>query len=323
MWCEVDDRPHLGDAHRHGPGDGGEVGRHEDQEDRHQRVHGLLGAAQVHAREQEEDEDLDRELGPQQVRRQEAEDRIRAGGDGERDGQHVVDDQCRAREHAELRGQQLGGHQVSATGEQFDDLAVAGRDDEHRQRRAQRHEERQCRMVTQGAEGFLRTVAGGGQAVGPQAHPGEEGQERELVKDRMVERIARIAQHEVPQARPDRPARAQGPEAPGIPRSLWSRPSRFLSRRPTAPSAGGCRSVRRAAATDADLGQEEGGGSGHSFQLLAQVTHVDPQVMGLVVEAGAPDSRRRLAWVTMRPSALTRAASRRNSVSVRWTIAPL
>ena len=58
---------------------------------------------------------------------------------------HVVDQQRAARDDADARPQQLRGDQVAAAaaGKLFDDVAVAGRDDEHGEDRHQRQEDRQ------------------------------------------------------------------------------------------------------------------------------------------------------------------------------------
>lgn len=45
-------------------------------------------------------------------------------------------------------------------------------------------------MRAQRLEGFLRAVAGGGQAVRAEAHPGEDGDEGELVEETMIRQVA-------------------------------------------------------------------------------------------------------------------------------------
>ena len=76
---------------------------------------------------------------------QQSEQGVAGGRDRDRDRQRIVDQQRTARHHADARAQQLRGHQVSAAagGKLFDDVAVAGRDDEHGDGRGQGQKDRQ------------------------------------------------------------------------------------------------------------------------------------------------------------------------------------
>src|SRR5262249_15312836 len=67
--------------------------------------------------------------------------------------------------------EQLGRHQIAAAaaGKQLDHLGVGKRDDEDGQGCHQGESDGQVRVLTQGLEGFLGTVGGGGEAVGSQA----------------------------------------------------------------------------------------------------------------------------------------------------------
>ena len=126
---------------------------------------------------------------------QQAEQGIARRRNRDRDRQHVVDDQRAAGQHADLRPQHLAGHQVAAAaaGKRLDDVAVAGRDDEHREHRRQRQEDRQVRMLPQVLERLGRAVARAGQAVGPQAHPGQKRHQRNVLIDAVVGQVERLA----------------------------------------------------------------------------------------------------------------------------------
>ena len=103
------------------------MGDQESQEDGRQRRHRLLHAAQVQHREHREGQELDRELlarasaGGRKLKIASAPPRDRDG-----DGEHVVDEQRAAGEHARGRPEQLGGDDVAAAagGEVLDDPRV-------------------------------------------------------------------------------------------------------------------------------------------------------------------------------------------------------
>ena len=143
---------------------------------------------------------------------QETEDRVRAAGHGQGDGEHVVDKQGTARDHAHLGRKQRAGHDVAAApgGEQFDDLGIGGTDDENGQGRAQGHEHGQEGVLAQGQVGLGRTVAGRGQPVRAQAHPGEKGNERQFVKERLVGETDGITDDGPAQPAPRRKTRRLG-----------------------------------------------------------------------------------------------------------------
>ena len=86
------------------------------------------------------------------TRAQQAEQGVAGRGDRDGDRQHVVDQQRTARDHADPLPEQLRGHQVSAAaaGKLLDDVAVAGRDDEHRGDDRQGEEHGQVAMLARG-----------------------------------------------------------------------------------------------------------------------------------------------------------------------------
>ena len=132
-----------------------------------------------------------------QVDGQEAEQGVAAGGDGDGDGQHVVDQQRTARDHAGIRAQGVGGHDVAAAavGKLFDDMGIGVGDDKNGQGGGQGQEDGQVGMLAQGAEGFLRAVGRGGEAVGAQADPGQQRHQGELVENGRVLDVARRPDH--------------------------------------------------------------------------------------------------------------------------------
>ena len=85
--------PDLGDVLDDAVADEQDVGQDEDDEDRRQHGHRFLDAAQVDDDEEDDGQDLERRLQRLVGRREEAEDGVPAGHDGDGDGQHVVDEQ--------------------------------------------------------------------------------------------------------------------------------------------------------------------------------------------------------------------------------------
>ncbi len=98
------------------------------------------------------------------------------------------------------------GHDVAAApeGELLDDPAVGVGDQEHRERRRQRQPDREVGMRAQRLERFLGAVRRGGKTVRAQTDPGQERDERDLVEDTRVVKLALPA--EEPPAQPARPS---------------------------------------------------------------------------------------------------------------------
>ena len=169
--------------------------QHEDHEDRHPRQHRLLRPAQVQQGQYADPAGFHQELIMQQPGRQHAEQGIRAAGHRNRDRQHVVNQQRAARYHPHPRREQLAGNQVTAAArrEQLDDLRIAGADDEYRHDRRRRHDQAQVYVPIQRLEGLFRPVARRGQPVRPEPHPGEKGDERELVEYPLIGNVAGLA----------------------------------------------------------------------------------------------------------------------------------
>ncbi len=104
-----------------------QVRHYKNQKDGDQGQDGFLDAAQVHEGQQQDAEQSEGELEMMKLGREKAEESIRAAGDGDGDGQDVVNQQSATGHHAEARPQELAGDQVAtaAGGEQFDDLRIA------------------------------------------------------------------------------------------------------------------------------------------------------------------------------------------------------
>ena len=123
-------------------------------------------------------------------------------GDRDGDRQDVVDHQRAARDHADPRSEQMRGHHVAAASgrELLDDAAVGGGDDEDGDCRGDRQGDGQVGVLAERKECLLRTVGGRGEAVRPQAHPGQEGDERHLVEVGRVGDVPGRAEDDPPDA---------------------------------------------------------------------------------------------------------------------------
>ena len=127
--------------------------------------------------------------------REEAEDGVAAGDDGDGDRQHVVDEQGAAGEDAGLLAQGVRGDDVAAAarGEVLDDARVGVGDDEDGQGGGQGQDQGQVGVLAQDLEGLLGTVGGRGQAVGAEPDPGQDGDQGDLVEERRVLDVAGLA----------------------------------------------------------------------------------------------------------------------------------
>ena len=142
---------------------------------------------------QQDEAELDRQLRPVPLRRQEAEQRVTRRGDRDGDGEDVVDQQRGAGDHAGTGPQQLAGDHVAAAagGELLDDAAVGGRDQQHRDRHEGGERHGEVGVLAERLERLLGAVGGGRQPVGSQADPGEERDQRQPVEEPAVAQVAR------------------------------------------------------------------------------------------------------------------------------------
>src|SRR5690606_3737896 len=168
----------------------GEYG-HEDQD-------GLLGPAQGGRGKQDYVEEDGYAHVDVESRRQKAEDGIGAGGDGDGQGQDIVDQQGAPANHAHGGIEQFAGAQISAAAgrKEFDDLGIAGADQEYCNDGEEGDDQTQMGMMAQGQEGVFRSVTGRGKAVGTQADPGEKGDQAYAVERSLVRRVQRLSENE-------------------------------------------------------------------------------------------------------------------------------
>ena len=166
----------------------------EGEKDGHQRGHRFLHATEIQQDQDEHSEELDVELqrhadddqvGPACAVGQHAEDRVAAGGDGDGDGENVVDDQGRSAHHSGARTEEARGDHVSAAAERevLDDAAVGRRDDQDGEGGRSREKDGQVGVLAEVLEGLFRPVRGRREPVGAQPHPGEKGDQRDVAEE--------------------------------------------------------------------------------------------------------------------------------------------
>jgi hypothetical protein len=177
----------------------------EEPEDRRDGRHALLHAAEVHQRQEREAGEGEGELVGDE-RGEKAEDGVGARGDRDGDRQDVVDEERGAGDDADARPEDLAGDDVAAAarGELLDDPAVAVADDEDGERRRGGEEDGEpgvepAVVVDERAEGFVGAVRARREPVGAEADPGEERDERELVKGVRIFDVLRRADDDVTQ----------------------------------------------------------------------------------------------------------------------------
>ncbi len=183
-------------------GDQREVGDHEADEDRREDADRFAHSAQVQVDQHHDDRKLHFQLDHLVHGRDEAEERIHAARRGDRDREHVVDDQGGPGHEARVRAHQLGGHLVAAAAvrKEFDDLVVGQRNDEHGEGGGDREIQRELAVLTERDERLGRAVRGGRQAVGADADPREKCGERDVLARLGCQRIAGRSEQAVPQA---------------------------------------------------------------------------------------------------------------------------
>ena len=169
----------FGDVAQESAGDEDRVRDDEEEEDGGEDHDGFAHAAQVEERHGGDEGKGGGEFPGVPLGGEEAEEGIAGGGDGDGDGQDVVDEECAAGENAGLLPEEFAGDDIAAAavGEEFDDAAVAGGDDEDGRHHECGEKDGEVLMLTERAEGFFGSVGGGGEPVGAEADPGEEGDE--------------------------------------------------------------------------------------------------------------------------------------------------
>ena len=123
---------------------------------------------------------------------QEAEECVGAGDEGDRDGEHIVDQEGAARDDARPLADRMGGHDVAAAsvGEMLDDPRVGVRDDKDGERRGEGKKDGEVGVGPEGPERLFGAVGRGREAVRPEADPGQDGDEAQLVEERGIAYIS-------------------------------------------------------------------------------------------------------------------------------------
>ena len=191
----VGDAGQIAEMRRDRPDDGERVAEHEHEKHRHPEQHGFLGAAQIQQREKHDDAEGKFQFPDLPFHRQHAEQRIRAAGHADGDGQNIIADE-RAAGHDAGRGRkQLARDEITAAagGKQFDDLRIARADDDDGQHRGRRDEQAQKSVALQRQKRRLRAVARGGQSVRAQPDPRQQRDQRQVVKQIFIGKIAGAA----------------------------------------------------------------------------------------------------------------------------------
>ncbi len=156
----VDDLGHFPRAPDHDAEEKDGMRDEEGDEDGGEDGHRLLHATQVQYREQADGPELEWQLPGVPRGREEAESGVGGCGDGDRDGEDVVDEQRRARDDAETRAEELRRHDVPAAAERevLDDARIGVGDDEDGEGDRERHPDRQELILPECAEGLLGPV---------------------------------------------------------------------------------------------------------------------------------------------------------------------
>src|SRR5207302_3587826 len=121
--------------------------------------------------------------------REETENRVACRRNRNRDREHVVHDQRRPRYDAGLLAKEPRRNDVTAATERklFDDPAIGVGDDEDGERRRQCQADRQIGMRSESLKCLFGPVRGRRQAVGSEADPREQRNERDFVEDFRLE----------------------------------------------------------------------------------------------------------------------------------------
>ena len=137
------------------------MGGYEDDEDGNPGQHRFLGAAEIEQGQEAHARGLSDEFVMEAVGREHAEQGIGAAGNGNGNGEDVINEERRAGDDPHHRREELAGHQVAAAagGEQLNYLGVAGADDEDRRHGGCGDEQAEVDMAIERFEGFLRAVA--------------------------------------------------------------------------------------------------------------------------------------------------------------------
>src|SRR6267378_5628953 len=179
------------------------VGQNEADKDRQQHRDGFLHSAQVEQYERDDERDLGGKLVRLKAERKQRKQRVDAARDRNRNGEHVIENQRCPRGEARVRADQPRGDAVapSARGKQLDDLVVGKRDDEHGRRRGECEVKPQLGVLAQRAKRLFGAIAGGGNPVCSQAHPGEKSDKGDMPSCLRIQGIEWLAEQPPAQIR--------------------------------------------------------------------------------------------------------------------------
>jgi hypothetical protein len=153
------------------------------EKDRQQDRDRLPHTAQIQDQQHGDEREFRRELEHHRPLGQQAEQRIDPTCNRNGDRQNVIDDQPGTRNEARARTDQAGRDTIATAAgrEQLDHLVVGERNDEYRRGRGDRHEQAEVGVCAQSTERLLGTIRRRRQTVGPEADPGEKGDQRDVL----------------------------------------------------------------------------------------------------------------------------------------------
>src|SRR3990167_9522619 len=131
--------------------------------------------------------------------RQKTKECVGAAGNGNGDGENIINKKRASRDHAERGREQFACYQIATTPrrEELDNLRVTGANDKNGDGRGDGHEDTQVDMFTERQKRLFRSVRRRREPVRTQSHPSKEGNEREIVEDGRVVRIDGAADNQV------------------------------------------------------------------------------------------------------------------------------
>ena len=146
---------------------------------------GFLNASNVQKNQHHTQETGNSNLVVVEAQRKITEKRIHAGGNGEGDSQHIVNQKGAAGDNAGLFTQHMGGDDITAAAmrKMLNDSGVRVRDDENRKRRRQTQQNGQIRMGSKRAICLLGAVGRRRKPVSAKSYPRQNRNQRHFVKN--------------------------------------------------------------------------------------------------------------------------------------------
>ena len=176
---------------------------HEAEKNGQQQADRLPHAPKVEEQQHESQRDFQAQLRRANHRREQREQCVDAARHRDRDGQNVIDDQRAAGDQPRVRTQQARGDLVTtaARREQFDNLVVRDRDDEHRGCGQRSKIEPERRMRSEREISLFRSIACRRKPIGAESDPRQKCDERYAVARVLAERIERLPEQRLAQPR--------------------------------------------------------------------------------------------------------------------------